>query len=420
MNSKLLLVFVLCTSILYAKPWHVLLFVESSESLSHAAIKNITDLLKGRIGTADADRIYVQWHCLGKDGNLGDEVYRYRIDGSSLTLQEYAYLSYNPVDDLVAAARWAFSTIDNDAHTMLLLSNHGSGVLNKTWKDTGSGFDWFPEYDVLMDEACSVKRRRHHDECHRALLFLKEPKISMSLAQLGKALATMHATVFNGRKVDVLGMDMCMMSMVEVGYEVAPYVNYMVGSQDCELEYGWDYEAVFKHLGSPLEVVQTVVNAYSNFYTIHAKRGTYTQAGIDLSYINDLKSNIDAVAAYLLNYSNTYGDCFITMLKDMRKQLPKFCMVPMYTDLYSFYEALEEQLTIFNDHKDNAALTQLLQGGKALIKKMVVANCTGVQRTDAHGLSLYFPLSHLDSSYEQCLFAQQSGWSKVIKQIARD
>lgn len=407
------------TTSIQAQPWEVLFYIDSSDGLSHVIIKNITDLLKARIGNNDSSmRICIQLHTLAREGNLGDEVYRYVVEGNALVLKEYAKLSYDSEKDLVDAANWAF-TGNPGAYTMLLLSNHGSGILNPTWKELGTGFDWAPEYDVLMDEACSIKRRRHIDECHRGLMFLKEPRVYMTVSQLGKALATMSSTIFDDRKLDILGMDMCMMSMLEVGYEVSPDVHYMIGSQDCELEYGWDYEAVFKQFGDPHDVAKTVIEAYRNFYTTHAKRGTFTQAATDLTNIKDLKENVDQVSAYLTAYIDTYGDAFVQALKDMRKQLPKFCLVPMYTDLYELYDGIEELLLIYNDHPKTAALLIALRSGKDLITKAVVANCAGEQRQYVHGISIYFPLSHIDSSYAQSLFSQDSQWAQVLKKMIK-
>lgn len=418
-SIKLAMILSLFFSCIDAQKWEVLFYIDSSDGLSHVIIKNITDLLKARMWNNDSSmRICIQLHTLAKEGKLGDEVYRYSVEGNALVLQEYATLTYNPVDDLVDAANWAFSG-DPEAYTMLLLSNHGSGILNPSWQDKGSGFDWAPEYDVLMDEACSIKRRCHIDECHRGLMFLKEPKVYMSVSQLRQALKAMNSTIFNGTKIDILGMDMCMMSMLEVGYEVAPYVHYMIGSQDCELEYGWDYKTVFKRFGDPVEVAKTVIESYKYFYTTHAKRGTYTQAAINLTAIHHLKNNVDQISTYLISYINAYGTPFIEALKDMRKQLPKFCLVPMYTDLYALYEGIEELLLLYNDHQDQADLLEALQEGKNLIKKAVVANCAGEQRQYVHGISIYFPLSHIDSSYADSLFAQDSQWTNVLQQSAQ-
>lgn len=411
------------------QPWDVLIYIESSYGLSHAAIKNVADLVKARAGSTDDDRICIQWHCLAQDEQLGSEAYRFELQHGALLLKESAYMSYNPVDDLCDAGRWAFSG-DAHRHTMLVMWNHGSGILDQTWQDMGAGFNWLPEHDVLMEEGCSLDKHERQEDGHRmerhrqrmrrdemprrALMFMKEPKLYMSVAELGRAIKKMSRDMLQGRPFDIVGMDMCMMAMVEVGYELASAVRYIVGSQDCELEYGWDYQAAFQKLGEPADVAATIVQAYEDFYTQHAKRGTYTHAALDLNYINQLKEYIDQLARHMIAIMELSG---AEPFKKMRRSLPKFCLIPMYTDLYTLCHELEDAQLLFPAYKDAQQLAQCARATQELVELMVIAHCAGKQRDYARGISIYFPLSHLDSSYGDCIFAQKSAWVDAMKAV---
>jgi len=52
------------------------------------------------------------------------------------------------------------------------------------------------------------------------------------------------------QKVSLIGMDACLMSMVEVAYQLRANANYMVGSQEVEPLSGWPYTAILGSLTS--------------------------------------------------------------------------------------------------------------------------------------------------------------------------
>jgi hypothetical protein len=402
--------------------WNILVYMDTGDDLSHAAIKNITDLVRGygdnKSTTLD---VCIQIHCLPEEGKIGKEAYRYKVEKNKLIVCDSAQLTYDPIEDLVNATRWAMGTSTAQKH-MIALWNHGFGILNPQWKEYDGDFTWLPEEDDLMSHACPLRHfsLEQHSK-HKALMLQKKPKVYMSVNDLGKALNRITNQVLKGKKLDILGMDMCMMSMVEIGWQLAPSANYMIGSQDCELDYGWDYYSIFKNIGStaksPLQVAQLIVQTYGDFYTVHAPKGTYTHAATDLSNITALKENIDMVCKALKAYKEMYGQQFMRQLKTLRTELPRFCRIPMYTDLYSLYEGLENTLKAYTTSTARTKLEEYLKEGKKLINSVVVANCVGKQRSYVHGLSLYFPLSHIDSSYATALFAQESAWLPLLKEI---
>ena len=44
-----------------------------------------------------------------------------------------------------------------------------------------------------------------------------------------------------GHKIDVVGLDSCLMSTAEIGYELRHYVDYLVSSQGNVDDIGWPY-----------------------------------------------------------------------------------------------------------------------------------------------------------------------------------
>ena len=86
-----------------------------------------------------------------------------------------------------------------------------------------------------------------------------------------------------------------------------------------------------------------------------------------------------------------------------------------------FYENLLNLLET-NDLLNNQPyviqqLTQHLIEGKNLIKQAVIANATGRVNKHAQGISIYFPMYHIDSSYPNCMFVRESSWLGFLQEI---
>src|SRR6185369_18078988 len=73
------------------------------------------------------------------------------------------------------------------------------------------------------------------------------------------------------RKIDILGMDACLMSMVEVYYQMRGLADYSVGSEESEPGDGWPYDRILKALAAkpamtPEELAKAIVSQYLASY----------------------------------------------------------------------------------------------------------------------------------------------------------
>ena len=148
---------------IYATPisadtWRVLFYMDSSDGLSDMAFKNITDMVRGTPN--DSIEFFVQLHAYHKAG------LRYRITAAGLTFIEEVTLKDDIQQDLINATSWGFA--DNSAdHTMLILSNHGFGILDPQWNENSQ--KWEFELDA-MSAACTVKRNRMDHTHHKGYM----------------------------------------------------------------------------------------------------------------------------------------------------------------------------------------------------------------------------------------------------------
>jgi hypothetical protein len=128
---------------------------------------------------------------------------------------------------------------------------------------------------------------------------------SLDTIELGKVLDKVQKTL--GQKLDLLGMDACLMSNLEVAYQARPYVNYIVASEESEPNQGWPYTPVLKKLvGTPDLMTPAfaahIVEAYIQSYRDMNNPGPITQAAVDLTKIDTLVNPLDKLAGALLDH----------------------------------------------------------------------------------------------------------------------
>jgi len=110
----------------------------------------------------------------------------------------------------------------------------------------------------------------------------------------------------SSNKLNLLGMDACLMGTVEVAYEFRDCVEYMAFSPNNEYAGGWNYATLISGItegmsGSELaqRVVTTFKNSVPGYYT------KQTQTAVDLSQIANLRSKINLLAIQLANETQT-------------------------------------------------------------------------------------------------------------------
>lgn len=72
-----------------------------------------------------------------------------------------------------------------------------------------------------------------------------------------------------GQRIDILGFDACLMSHVEIGYQVRNYVDFLVASEETEPAQGWDYQGWLRTVTSastPFQVASSIVDTYGRSY----------------------------------------------------------------------------------------------------------------------------------------------------------
>ena len=210
----------------------------------------------------------------------------------------------------------------------------------------------------------------------------------------------------------LLGIDACLMGMIEVAYQFKDLADYLVLSEKTEPADGWEYNdflSRFKNSDqSALALGTSIIDAYATRYS----SDSVTLALIDASKLEDLKNAIDALAAKIANNDETNArnyaarangqDCF-DLNDDYTYASPR-----EYMDIYDY----ADRIRIYYDWADDEANALKTAVSNAIVHKYI----NGVS---LFGLSIMYPSStgskpanYLDTP--GYLFLQDSQWDNVI------
>jgi hypothetical protein len=319
-------------------------------------------------------------------------------------------------------------------HYALVLWNHGTG-----WKEDDI-YERYREVSQIgqRDQVRAVQSRRRllrralflpttagimgvEDDEVRGICYDDSSMDFLDNQDLAKALD--DAENRTGQHLAVLGMDACLMSMVEVAYQIRKCADYMVGSQEVELAEGWPYKNILGTLVgdpemTPLDLSRLIVDKFGEFYMGFNRTGggNNTQSAIDLQLMPETFSKVKALSG-LVTQAYLSQD-FKTEIAIMRaKQSAQGFTDTDYVDLQHLVRLVRDEYTGDLKVADLAGdLFEHLTSEKP--GSPIVKNFRGRGRPEANGLSIYFPARRYSPFYDRQVFAL-SGWNRVIRQANR-
>ena len=221
--------------------WSVLIYMEPMKDLHDAAWRNLNDLA-GCTELNDQVDISVQLH------SYDNCAWRYKIKHGVFIQDSCVELTNDYVHDITDAARWAYSEPANHA---LIFWGHGHGILMPTYNPDTE--EWELEDDDTF-QACLICKtlpiplsQEYH--CHKAILLNNTTQKCLDNHQMITILETV-TDILDGKRIDVVGMDVCLGASLEHAYQIAPYADYLVACQNCELPDGFDHHGLARALSS--------------------------------------------------------------------------------------------------------------------------------------------------------------------------
>lgn len=383
-----LLTFILRVDVTQAKeepkrPWTFLIFLNAHNNLDDFSYKNLNDMEK--IGSTEQVNIVVQWASLA-----GGDTKRFLVkkDNDPDKVTSPIIERMRPVDmgdqqELVRFIKWGAEHYPAD-HYFVNVWDHGTG-----WR-------------IKMFGRTTIQDISHDDRSGNY----------MTTLELAEAIKTASREI--GQKIDIYGSDACLMGMVEIAQEMAPAIDYYIGSEELEPGEGWPYDALlerwnFKSVKTAREVSQILVEEYDNYYK--KNREAVTLSAFDMSQMESFNTKI-----------NAFVEKLIAMPTDQRELAYESARSGVsfyfsdYVDLGSSFSKVHEKFV----DKD-PELTHLIMDADQTLAQVVVANRVSHHYEGAKGLSMWIPseaeYDRYREEYQSLKFGSQSGWLKLLETL---
>ena len=237
-----------------------------------------------------------------------------------------------------------------------------------------------------------------------------------------KELRDMFETIYidaGSTKVDFVGLDACYMGMIEVFYQLYPYVDIGIGSEEAEPNDGWEYRFIEKFTlypdMPPESLSNYVVRYYYNSYTDGQPDPDdtpfITQSAIDINLLHaEAIPEVNKLAKLL--YDNMY--IHKSEIDQAQKNSQHYFLEPSYKDLYDFASNLIEL-------DFNTTISEAADSVIGALERCIIAEAHGSESPGSHGLSIYFEAdsslydTRYDGSTGFLLFTQMTYWDEMLK-----
>ena len=420
--------------------WTILIYLAGDNDLDSFGGKDLVEMKK--VGSNDKINVIVQ-----RDSADDGGARRYRVrKGTTLAEDELAQLGNTNTGDpkvLTDFLNWGLTSYPAK-RTMAVLWNHGNG-----WDDTdiyaeakrrglnpvpagepaaglrrGAGGlrGSLPQGFAVKRSVKKQKRRRGsffitnpafetkvEDGLRRAIAFDDDAQDFLDSVEMKKVFAAVSKKA--KRKFDLIGMDACLMSMVETGLQVQKSGVYFCGSQEIEPGDGWPYDKILKQLAakSAMDGKALASLIVKEFVRSYAKDEPVTQSAFHLESLSAVQKVADTLGAALAaGLKNTQDLTLEGAISLARKRSQKY-EHPDYVDLVDFSS---------NIGKLWPKCAKAADAVRVAVKNCVFANeapHANVKRS--HGLSIYLPVDAVSELYGNLDFAK-GGWAKFL--AARD
>ena len=400
------------------KDWTVMVYLAGDNNLSAAGDKDLGEMRD--VGSTADVNILVEFD---NAGNRGTNRYHIRRDGRHEREVPLGETDSGSPEVLLDFVSWAAKDYPAKRYA-LILWNHGGGweplEVDRIARSVGA-VD-YSEREATERSATPLGRAFFRPTLEtifslpgagdRAICSDDGSGHSLDTVELGKVLAQAVETL--GQPLDLLGMDACLMSNLEVAYQARPYVRYIVASEENEPGDGWPYDAVLGPLvadpGLPTaDLAAHIVEAYIKSYVDRRYSGPVTQAALDLSQVDALAGPIDALADALIAHMPGAA----TEVWHAQRKSAHFWHNTLW-DVAHFCEELE-QVT-----KDDA-VRQAAEGVRAALAAgpgqcVIAEGHNGSKVENCAGVTIYLPsLTDISRYYGELDYAQERRWLPMLQ-----
>ena len=372
--------------------WTVLVYMCADNNLDTYAMDDINEMEKAALPADDSDQdvqVLVQLDRSNQNtgSNSWTDTRRYRIMHDT---NAYAISSPRIDDPQLGELDMGNPTVLHDfitwgqsyapaEHYLLVIWNHGSG------------------WDPVNDAPTST----------RAICIDDDSGTVIRDVDLSTALTV-------NDPIDIVATDACLMSMLEVAYQLRRQADYLVASEEETPADGYNYTTIVSKLINEHQTITprdfAAYMAQSAYTSWTAYKYTQAQcAVIDLSKVTQVAQSLDILAQKLITVREEYAQALRT---SWLESIP-FGNPPVdICDLSDYATRLP--LYTFDDSIASAA-----KAVTASVREAVVANYATTNMSKAHGISIYYPSTftfnrYAKASYADLDLAKDTAWDEWL------
>ena len=297
---------------------------------------------------------------------------------------------------------WANDTIDGSKLQRYIIQN------NQMFLDDEQSLSDMGSTDTLQNflswgiknhsaEKMGVVFWNHGGGSISGVCFDEMSRDSLSLTEIEKAFTAIYPVMTDS--FEFVGFDACLMGTVEAANILAPHARYMIGSQELEPGYGWDYTAIGSYLtqnpsSDGAHLGKVVVDSFYESCVAANSESDATLSCIDLSIIDELIVKFNNVAKSIYNSSNDSK-----ILSSMVRSI-------LSAENYGGNNKSEGYTNMVDLGCILENISEYVDGEEDVLKALedcVIYMRNGSNKADSKGLSMYYPLS-IQGSMELSIF----------------
>jgi hypothetical protein len=394
--------------------WTVMLYMAGDNNLDNFGISDLREIK--RVGSSDQVQIVAEFDRSGPDLQTkrywlhsDDVVPKLRDD----VLEEFAETDSGSPDQLTRFILWGIENFPAQ-HYFVIIWAHGAGAFDEDFyysNETrlrprilrrgifGRRVPTNTSGDTELDNSAltNLSLIAPDDD---ARSFIDNVELKTALANVG-------------RKIEILGMDACLMSMLEICFQLRESIGITIASEAQEPLEGWPYEGFLKRMTQnpkmgPAEVATAVVDEFVKLYEDYENSAT-TLAACDLQNCLRLIEPLRRLTEFILA---NIDDTDIVDAIMLTRYLVRSDDLIEVVDLYDLCELLMTKSKNNNIISHCREVIRGFDNSGAIINRQPL---TG-EAEHWHGLSIYFPTFEVSQKYKLLDLIQGplSNWEQFI------
>ncbi|HEV2764553.1 MAG TPA: clostripain-related cysteine peptidase, partial [Pyrinomonadaceae bacterium] len=402
--------------------WTVMIYMAGDNNLSDESVYALTEMKKA----APGGRVKVVVQFDPKDDYLPTHRFEINRGGNRGAL----------VEDMLSKA--PFKPEDESSVARVIEARRGADAERETETDTGNPDTLFNFLSLCLErypaEHYMVVIAGHGSGTERDFLLRDEsPAGYLTINELKGVFRDLQSKFRdadgNPLVIDILGMDVCLMSMAEICYDLRGLVQIAVSNESYSPASGWPYQAALGRLpefakagpGTPEKLEQervgfarALVEEYVNFYSDYWLGGlSVDQSALDVRKVEGLGEVVRELAAALEAGLTQQASKDAIVLAHWEAQSYNG---EQYVDLYDFCDCLLKRSAAGPVATACQRVKDFLSPGNFVVKSCY----SGPEFQYSYGVSIYFPWDDVAPSYGSLDFAGSSGWGRFLQAYTKE